>query len=53
MRGRLTRFMRFKVCVNQGSTFELKTTLTDAALGANAAADAGNSCGGMVGKRIQ
>jgi len=37
------RFMRFNVCVNHGSTFELRTTLTEDALGANAAADAGSS----------
>lgn len=37
------RFIRFKVCVNHGSTFELKTTLTDEALGAKAAAEAGSS----------
>jgi hypothetical protein len=47
LRGRFTRFVRFRVAVNQGSTFELKTTLTDEALGAKAAADAGNSCGGI------
>lgn len=47
LRGRFTRFVRFSVAVNQGSTFELKTTLTDEALGAKAAADAGNSCGGI------
>lgn len=43
LRGRLMRLMRFSVCVNHGSTFELKTTLTEEALGANAAAEAGNS----------
>lgn len=37
------RFIRFSVCVNHGSTFELNTTLTDVALGAKAAAEAGNS----------
>ena len=41
------RLMRFSVCVNQGSTFELNTTLTDDALGAKAAAEAGRSCGGI------
>jgi hypothetical protein len=41
------RLMRFSVCVNQGSTFELKTTLTEDALGAKAAAEAGSSCGGI------
>jgi hypothetical protein len=47
LRGRLMRLMRFSVCVNQGSTFELKTTLTEDALGAKAAAEAGSSCGGI------
>lgn len=42
------RFMRLRVCVNHGSTFELKTTLTVFALGAKAAAEAGNNCGGIV-----
>lgn len=37
------RFMRFSVCVNHGSTFELRTTLTDVARGAKAAAEAGRS----------
>lgn len=37
------RFMRFSVCVNHGSTFELSTTLTDVARGAKAAAEAGKS----------
>jgi len=41
------RFMRFNVAVNHGSTFELKTTLTDEALGAKAAADAGSNWGGI------
>ena len=40
--------IRLSVCVNHGSTFELNTTLTDDALGANAAAEAGSSCGGMA-----
>lgn len=40
--------MRFRVWVNHGSTFELRTTLTVFALGANAAADAGSSCGGIL-----
>lgn len=43
LRGRLMRFIRFSVCVNHGSTFELKTTLTVFALGAKAAAEAGNN----------
>lgn len=43
LRGRLTRFIRFSVCVNHGSTLELRTTLTEDALGANAAAEAGSS----------
>jgi len=47
LRGRFTRFTRFSVAVNHGSTLELKTTLTEDARGANAAADAGNNCGGM------
>ena len=42
-RGRLMRFMRLSVCVNHGSTFELRTTLTEEALGAKAAAEAGSS----------
>jgi hypothetical protein len=47
--GRLTLLMRFSVCVNHDSTFdEPRTTLTEDALGANAAAEAGNSCGGMA-----
>jgi hypothetical protein len=41
------RFIRLRVCVNHGSTFELKTTLTEDALGANAAAEAGSNCGGI------
>jgi hypothetical protein len=44
---RFTRFTRFSVAVNHGSTLELKTTLTEDARGAKAAADAGNNCGGM------
>jgi hypothetical protein len=43
LRGRLMRFIRFKVCVNHGSTFELRTTLTEDALGAKAAAEAGSN----------
>lgn len=45
--GRFTRFTRFSVAVNHGSTLELKTTFTEEARGAKAAADAGNNCGGM------
>jgi len=41
------RFIRFNVAVNHGSTFELNTTLTDEALGAKAAADAGSNWGGI------
>ena len=41
------RFMRFSVCVNQGSTLEPRTTLTADALGAKAAAEAGSNCGGI------
>lgn len=37
------RFIRLSVCVNHGSTFELRTTLTEDALGAKAAAEAGSS----------
>jgi hypothetical protein len=44
----LILLIRLSVCVNHGSTFELNTTLTEDALGAKAAAEAGNSCGGMV-----
>lgn len=47
LRGRLMRLIRFSVCVNHGSTFELNTTLTEEARGANAAAEAGNNWGGM------
>jgi hypothetical protein len=47
LRGRLMRFMRFSVCVNHGSTLELRTTLTEVARGAKAAAEAGRSCGGI------
>jgi hypothetical protein len=41
--GRLTRFMRFNVCVNHGSALELRTMLT-VPRGAKAAAEAGSSC---------
>jgi hypothetical protein len=43
--------MRLRVCVSQGSIFEPKTTLTDEARGAKAAADAGSSWTGMLVKR--
>lgn len=43
--------MRLSVCVSQGSIFEPKTTLTDEARGAKAAADAGRSWTGMLVKR--
>ena len=46
-RGLLTRFIRFNVAVNQGSTFELSTTF-GVPRGANAAADAGNKVMGMM-----
>ncbi|KAG7124740.1 hypothetical protein HYQ44_001925 [Verticillium longisporum] len=39
--------MRFRVCVSQGSTLAPKTTLTEEARGAKAAAEAGSSCGGI------
>ena len=39
--------MRFSVCVNQGSTFVLRT-MFGAARGAKAAADAGSSCIGIA-----
>jgi hypothetical protein len=55
LRGRLMRFIRFNVAVNHGSTFELNTTLTDEALGAKAAAEAGSNWGGIekrYGKRL-
>jgi hypothetical protein len=45
--GRLTRFIRFSVCVNHGSTLEARTTLTDDR-GAKAAAEAGNNETGIV-----
>ena len=45
--GRFTRLTRFRVCVNQGSAFEFKTTLT-VDRGAKAAAEAGSSWIGMV-----
>lgn len=48
LRGRLTRLMRFRVCVNQGSTLEPRTTLTEEARGAKAAAEAGRSCTGII-----
>lgn len=47
-RGRLTRLMRFKVCVSHGSTFDPNTTFTVDDLGANAAAEAGSNCGGIL-----
>jgi hypothetical protein len=47
LRGRLTRFIRLRVWVNHGSTLELRTTLTFA-LGAKAAADAGNNWIGIM-----
>lgn len=40
--------MRFKVCVSHGSTFDPKTTFTVDDLGANAAAEAGSNCGGIL-----
>jgi len=43
LRGRLIRFILFKVCVNHSSTVDPRTILTDEALGAKAAAKAGNS----------
>ena len=43
--------MRLSVCVNHGSTLDPKTTFTDEARGAKAAAEAGNSCGGIVEKQ--
>jgi hypothetical protein len=47
---RLTRFTRLSVCVNQGSTLELKTTLT-VDRGAKAAAEAGsNEIGIVIGR---
>lgn len=42
--------MRFSVCVSQGSTFELRTTLT-VERGAKAAADAGSNEIGIVAGR--
>ena len=45
--GRFTLLTRFKVCVNQGSAFEFKTTLT-VERGAKAAAEAGSSWIGMM-----
>lgn len=45
--GRLIRFIRFRVAVNQGSTFVFKTTF-GGDRGANAAADAGNNIVGMT-----
>jgi hypothetical protein len=46
--GRFTLLMRLSVCVSHGSTFEPRTTLTDDALGAKAAAEAGNSWTGIA-----
>lgn len=48
--GRLTRFTLLSVCVNHGSAFDGKTTLT-VDRGAKAAADAGSSWIGIVGGR--
>lgn len=48
LRGRLTRLTRFSVCVSHGSTLEPRTTLTDEALGAKAAAEAGKSWTGIL-----
>lgn len=45
--GRRTRLILLRVAVNHGSTFVFKTTLHDA-LGANAAAEAGNKMAGMA-----
>lgn len=41
------RFMRFSVCVNQGSTLEFRT-IVGADRGAKAWADAGRSCRGIA-----
>jgi hypothetical protein len=38
--------------VSHGSTLEPKATLTDEVLGANAAADAGRSCTGMMFRQM-
>jgi len=40
--------MLLRVCVSHGSTLEPKTTLTEEAGETKAAAEAGNSWGGMV-----
>lgn len=48
LRGRLTRLTRLSVCVSHGSTLELRTTLTDEARGAKAAAEAGRSWTGIL-----
>lgn len=48
LRGLLTLLMRFSVLVNHGSTLEPSTTLTEDALGAKAAAEAGNSWTGIM-----
>lgn len=49
LRGRFTRLILFNVAVSHCSGRpEPRTTLTEEALGANAAADAGSSCGGIV-----
>jgi len=45
--GRLTRLTLFNVCVNHGSAFEAKTTLT-LERGAKAAAEAGSNEIGIV-----
>ena len=50
--GRRTRATRLRVAVSQGSTFGPRTTLTDEARGAKAAAEAGRSWGGMSGRRL-
>ena len=50
--GRFTRLTRFRVCVNHGSAFEFKTTLT-VDRGAKAAAEAGsNEIGIVIGRCV-
>src|SRR5690349_15022443 len=50
--GRLTLLMRLRVCVTHGSILEPSTTFTEEARGAKAAAEAGNSCGGISGRSL-
>lgn len=53
LRGRFTRFTLLSVWVNHCSGRpDPSTTLTEDALGAKAAAEAGSSCGGIVSRCV-